>query len=123
MRNFLWTLLILGVFVLASLVSVDGAPAATCNARVYIAVTSSQEASWPASVAYSRTTCALARKTFQTTIRFLWHHGGAGDGDFYVQPRRNYTMHCSAHGIFDYQAAMHVSCTHGAAHVHYTVIS
>lgn len=130
MRNFLWALLILGVFVLASLVSVDGAPGAIeshrCNVHGYFAVSSSQEEYFATRAKVSDTTsCAFAENVFKASMKFIIRAGGQGDGDFYVRAyspttHRNYRVHCWADGMLT--VLMHVDCRAGhGARVTYNV--
>jgi hypothetical protein len=130
MRNFLWTLLILGVFILASLVSVDGAPGATqthrCFVHGFFALSSSQEEYFATSARVSdRTSCAFARNVFKSSMKFIIRAGGQGDGDFYVRAyspttHKNYKVHCWADGMLT--VLMHVDCRAGhGAHVTYNV--
>lgn len=93
------------------------APAAT-NGSCRVLVTVDGLAYYGTVTRSSRTSCPFARNVTRASLRFVIHHGGVGDGDFWTAAwspvtDRLYAVHCQADGNIYSSGGIHVDCNAG----------
>lgn len=65
-----------------------------------------------------RTSCPFARNVTKASLRFIIHHGGSGDGDFFVfawspVTQKWYHVHCFANGDLYNSYGIRADCRAG----------